>query len=198
MTPTSLLRVAALALVVGAAGCATSADPPPLTPAQETRIDLNRRREVLARWFEGDFDAAATEGAPGPRWVVRRLPEFGVAFYAERFPTPSATQPDAQEVLMLHVGEKAIEVETWRPTRPAVMAGDTARPRDLAEQTLYDLRAVPGCLTPLTWDAASASFVGKSPAGCAEPYGATWRVAADAIERNGERFGRVPLAASGS
>lgn len=188
----------ALATMIVVSGCATAPSPPPLTPAQETRLDLNRRREVLARWFEGDFDAATPDGAPGPRWALRRLPEFGVAFYAERFPSPTATEPDAQEVLMLHVGEKAIEVETWRPTRPAVMAGDTARPRDLAEQTLYDLRAVPGCLTPLTWDAASASFVGKSPAGCAEPYGATWRVAADGLERNGVRFVRAGALPSGS
>lgn len=189
-------RLLAFASILLMAGCATSVSPPPLTPAQATQIDLTRRREVLARWMEGDF-IAETDGKPGARWALRRLPEFAIAFYAERFPSPGAA-PDAQEVLMLHVGAQSIEVETWRPTRPDQMAGDTARPRDLAQQYLYDLRAVDGCLTPLVWDDAEAAFAGKSPGACAAPYAATWRITADAIERAGVRYGRVATTSSGS
>ena len=185
------LRFLALAVLISFVGCATSTSPPPLTPAQQTQIDLDRRREVLARWLDGDFVAESAEGGAAARWAVRRLPEFGIAFYAERFPTPTATQPDAQEMLMLHLGAKTIEVETWRPTRPEVMAGDTARPSDLAEQYLYDLRSVEGCLTPIAWDEAEAAFVGKSPAGCPEPYAAVWRITADAIQRDGVSYKRV-------
>lgn len=124
------------------AGCARSPDS--VLSSARSKSDVAR----LALWLPGDYGTSRNE-----QWHVRRMTEFGRAFYVR-----IESSPPAQAVLMIEPRDGGFVVTRWRITRPEKYADAWQDEKKLATLTIYDLRECEGCASSIVFDEQTQEF----------------------------------------